>query len=77
MGLCDLTRGELGSNGTVEERAAEGQAAKDVLGAAFREALEAGPGCHCRRHARGCCYRGMIESAVILRPCWMKGGIGS
>ena len=39
--------------------------------------LEAGPGCHSRCHARGCCYRGMIESAVILRPCWMKGGIGS
>jgi len=39
VGLCDLTRGELGSNGTVEERAAEGQAARDVLGAAFRDTL--------------------------------------
>src|SRR5688572_4857715 len=39
VGLCDLTRGELGSNGTVEERAAEGQAAREVLGAAFRDTL--------------------------------------
>jgi bacillithiol biosynthesis deacetylase BshB1 len=39
VGLCDLTRGELGSNGTVDERAAEGQAACAVLGAAFRECL--------------------------------------
>ena len=39
VGLCDLTRGELGSNGTVEERAAEGEAAREVLGAAFRENL--------------------------------------
>ena len=31
VGLCDLTRGELGSNGTVEERAVEADAAKDVL----------------------------------------------
>mgnify|MGYP006143784169 CR=1 FL=1 len=37
--MCDLTRGELGSNGTVEERAAEGEAAREVLGAAFRENL--------------------------------------
>jgi bacillithiol biosynthesis deacetylase BshB1 len=39
VGLCDLTRGELGSNGTVEERAAEAEAARDVLGAAFRDNL--------------------------------------
>ncbi len=39
VGLCDLTRGELGSNGTVEERAAEGEAARRVLGADFRECL--------------------------------------
>jgi len=32
VGLCDLTRGELGSNGTPEERAAEGEAAAAVLG---------------------------------------------
>jgi bacillithiol biosynthesis deacetylase BshB1 len=40
VGLCDLTRGELGSNGTVEDRLAEADAAADVLGAAWRENLE-------------------------------------
>jgi bacillithiol biosynthesis deacetylase BshB1 len=39
VGLCDLTRGELGSNGTVEERAVEADAAREVLGAAFRDNL--------------------------------------
>jgi len=36
VGLCDLTRGELGSNGRPEEREAEGEAARAVLGAAWR-----------------------------------------
>ena len=35
-GLCDLTRGELGSNGTVEDRLAEAEAARAVLGADWR-----------------------------------------
>src|SRR5262245_6044291 len=39
VGLCDLTAGELGSNGTVEERLAEAEAARVVLGAAWRENL--------------------------------------
>ena len=39
VGLCDLTAGEMGSNGTVEERRAEGAAAARVLGAAWRENL--------------------------------------
>lgn len=39
IGLCDLTRGELGSNGTPEEREAEGEAARVVLGAAWRKNL--------------------------------------
>jgi bacillithiol biosynthesis deacetylase BshB1 len=39
VGLCDLTRGELGSNGTPEEREAEGEAARVVLGAAWRTNL--------------------------------------
>jgi len=38
-GLCDLTRGELGSNGTPEEREAEGEAARLVLGAEWRTNL--------------------------------------
>ena len=36
VGLCDLTAGEMGSNGTVEERLAESEAARQVLGAAWR-----------------------------------------
>lgn len=36
VGLCDLTAGEMGTNGTVEERLAEGEAAREVLGAAWR-----------------------------------------
>ena len=39
VGLCDLTRGELGSNGTPEERRAEAEAARQVLGAVWRENL--------------------------------------
>ena len=39
VGLCDLTAGEMGSNGTPEERLAESEAARDVLGAAWRENL--------------------------------------
>lgn len=39
VGLCDLTRGELGTNGTPEERVKEGEAARAVLGADWRENL--------------------------------------
>jgi N-acetylglucosamine malate deacetylase 1 len=39
VGLCDLTAGEMGSNGTPEERLAEAEAARVVLGAAWRENL--------------------------------------
>jgi bacillithiol biosynthesis deacetylase BshB1 len=36
VGLVDLTAGEMGSNGTVEERVAEAEAARGVLGASWR-----------------------------------------
>ena len=39
VGLCDLTAGEMGSNGTVEERLGEAEAARAVLGAEWRENL--------------------------------------
>lgn len=39
VGLCDLTAGEMGTNGTVEERLQEAEAARVVLGAAWRENL--------------------------------------
>jgi len=39
VGLCDLTAGELGTNGTVEQRLAEAEAARVELGAVWRENL--------------------------------------
>ena len=39
VGLCDLTRGELSSNGTPEQRQQEAFAAARVLGAEWRENL--------------------------------------
>ncbi len=36
VGLCDLTAGEMGSNGTIEQRLAEAEAARAVLGAVWR-----------------------------------------
>lgn len=39
VGICDLTAGELGSNGTPEERRREADAAARVLGVAWRENL--------------------------------------
>ena len=39
VGLCDLTAGEMGSNGTVDERLAEAEAARVTLGAAWRTNL--------------------------------------
>lgn len=39
VGLCDLTAGEMGSNGSIDERLAESEAARVVLGAAWRENL--------------------------------------
>lgn len=36
VGLCDLTAGEMGSNGTVDQRIAEAEAARMVLGALWR-----------------------------------------
>ena len=39
VGLCDLTRGEMGTNGTPDERVAEAEAARVVLGALSRDNL--------------------------------------
>jgi bacillithiol biosynthesis deacetylase BshB1 len=39
VGLCDLTRGEMGSNGTPEQRTEEADEARAVLGAVWRENL--------------------------------------
>jgi len=73
VGLCDLTAGEMGSNGTIEERLAEAEAARGVLGALWRinlrlpdRALGADTA-HVRRVA------GMIRRArprVVAVPYW-------
>jgi bacillithiol biosynthesis deacetylase BshB1 len=39
VGLCDLTQGEMGTNGTVEQRREESERARVALGAAWRENL--------------------------------------
>jgi bacillithiol biosynthesis deacetylase BshB1 len=39
VGLCDLTSGELGTNGTPDERVKEAEAAREVLGARWRQNL--------------------------------------
>jgi bacillithiol biosynthesis deacetylase BshB1 len=36
VGLCDLTAGEMGTNGSVEQRLAEAERAREVLGATWR-----------------------------------------
>jgi len=58
VGLCDLTAGEMGSNGTIEERLAEAEAARDVLGAAWRVNL--------RWPDRGIGGPDQVKSAVAL-----------
>lgn len=47
IGIIDLTRGELGTRGTVEIRNAESQKAMEILGVAFRENLDMRDGFFC------------------------------
>ncbi|HEY3203165.1 MAG TPA: bacillithiol biosynthesis deacetylase BshB1 [Thermoanaerobaculia bacterium] len=44
FGILDLTRGEMGTRGTVETRAREAARAAEILGADFRETLDLGDG---------------------------------
>jgi bacillithiol biosynthesis deacetylase BshB1 len=44
FGIVDLTRGEMGTRGTPEIRAAEAKRAAEILGADFRETLDLGDG---------------------------------
>ena len=44
FGICDLTRGEMGTRGTPDLRAGEARRAADILGARFRETLDLGDG---------------------------------
>jgi N-acetylglucosamine malate deacetylase 1 len=73
VGLCDLTAGEMGSNGTIDERLAEAEAARAVLGAVWRvnlrlpdRAIGTSP-----EHQRA--VAGLVRSArpkVIAIPYW-------
>lgn len=73
VGLCDLTAGEMGSNGTVEERLAEAEQARSVLGAAWRVNLrlpDRALGCD-SVHVR--IVAGMVRRAqprVVAVPYW-------
>ncbi len=40
VGICDLTKAELSSNGTVDQRREEARAAAEVLGVSVRETLD-------------------------------------
>src|SRR5260370_30411101 len=44
IGIVDLTRGEMGTRGTLETRLRESRAAAGVLGATFREQFDFGDG---------------------------------
>jgi bacillithiol biosynthesis deacetylase BshB1 len=44
FGIVDLTRGEMGTRGSPEIRAAEARRAAEILGAEFREGLDLGDG---------------------------------
>jgi bacillithiol biosynthesis deacetylase BshB1 len=44
FGIVDLTRGEMGTRGTVETRRREAERAAEILGAEFREILDFGDG---------------------------------
>ena len=74
VGLCDLTRGEMGSNGTPEQRAREAEAARVVLGADWRVNLGL-PDRHLRDVAEQ--VQPIVElirasrPAVIALPHWL------
>jgi bacillithiol biosynthesis deacetylase BshB1 len=73
VGLCDLTAGEMGSNGTVEERLAEAEAARAVLGAAWRVNLripDRGIGSDPSHVKRGAEMVRQARPRVVVIPYW-------
>jgi N-acetylglucosamine malate deacetylase 1 len=73
VGLCDLTAGEMGSNGTVDERLAEAEAARKVLGAAWRENLrwpDRGIGKEPSQLARAALFIRQHRPRAIAVPYW-------
>lgn len=71
VGLCDLTAGELGSNGTPDERRQEAQDARVVLGAAWRENLGWPDGGITREHVRpGAEFIRRHKPRTVAVPYW-------
>lgn len=71
VGLCDLTAGELGSNGSPDERRAEAQEASRVLGAAWRENLGWPDGGITQAHVRPAAeFIRRHRPAVVAVPYW-------
>jgi bacillithiol biosynthesis deacetylase BshB1 len=73
VGLCDLTAGEMGSNGTVEERLAEAEAARGVLGAAWRVNLglpDRALGSHADHTVRIASLVRRAQPRVVAIPYW-------
>ena len=64
-GILDMTRGELGTRGTAEERRSEAQAAARALGLAFRDTLDLGDGYVRDTEAT---RSAMVEALRRLRP---------
>jgi N-acetylglucosamine malate deacetylase 1 len=74
VGLCDLTAGEMGSNGSVPERLAEADAAREVLGARWRVNLRWPDRAIDRDDDRGRSAVALIRLArprVVALPYWV------
>src|SRR5919108_262831 len=73
VGLCDLTAGEMGSNGTIDERLAEAETARAVLGAAWRVNLRLPDRAIGREPGHTRTVAALIRSArprVVAVPYW-------
>jgi N-acetylglucosamine malate deacetylase 1 len=73
VGLCDLTAGEMSSNGTVDERLAEAEAASRLLGAAWRENLrwpDRGIGSDPRQVEQAVAFIRRHRPRTIALPYW-------
>lgn len=72
-GILDLTRGEAGTRGTPEIRAAEAQTAADILGVAVRENLDLGDShIWVNEDSRVQVVRALrrLRPRVVLTQCW-------
>src|SRR5213592_707715 len=73
VGLCDLTAGEMGSNGTVDERLAEAEAARVVLGASWRVNLRLPDRAIGSDRAHAVAIAGLVRRTrprVVALPYW-------